>query len=217
MAVSSVSSSSHLTLAALITLFVLYVRSLVRWRSRTCGRPLPPGPKGLPFFGNVLDLRKGRPWIGFNELRKKHGSLTFSFDWTANSDLKYRSQVLSCTSKLSVSPLLCSGALKRYSNIWTDVPRTHPTASRHRALHCEFCVTPSMLQALADPAYCSTGHEWALGFLPYGPAWRRQRRIFWQHFHPGAIEKYWPVQLSAVHTFLAKVASDPDRLDEHIQ
>ena len=183
----------------------------------TRGRPLPPGPKGLPFFGNVLDLRKGRPWIGFNELRKKHGSLTFGVDRTANSDLKYRSQVLSCTSKLSVSPLSCSGALRQYSNIWTDVLRTRPTASRRRASHCECCVTPSTLHALTDWAYCSTGHEWALGLLPYGATWRRQRRIFWQHFHPCAIEKYRPVQLSAVHTFLSKVASDPDRLDEHIQ
>ena len=133
------------------------------------------------------------------------------------SQISISSQVPSCTSKLFVSPLLCSGALRRYSNTWTDVLRTRPTASRRRASHCECCVTPSTLHALTDWAYCSTGHEWALGLLPYGATWRRQRRIFWQHFHPGAIEKYRPIQLSAVHTFLSKVASDPDRLDEHIQ
>ena len=87
MAVSSVSPPSHLVLAAVIIILVVYVRSLVRWRSRTRGRSLPPGPNGLPFFGNVLDLRKGRPWIGFNELRKKHGRSTFSVSRTAVSDL----------------------------------------------------------------------------------------------------------------------------------
>lgn len=64
---------------------------------------------------------------------------------------------------------------------------------------------------------CSTGHEWSFGLMPYGPAWRRQRRIFWQYFHPGAIDNYRPVQLAAMHTFLEKVASNPEKLDGYIQ
>jgi hypothetical protein len=35
-------------------------------------RKLPPGPRGYPIIGNVLDLRSG-PWIKFTEWRKNYG------------------------------------------------------------------------------------------------------------------------------------------------
>ncbi|KAI0691782.1 cytochrome P450 [Cerioporus squamosus] len=64
---------SYLALVTCATLLVL-LSSIARWKARTRGRPLPPGPKGLPFFGNVTDLRKGRPWMIFNELRARYGA-----------------------------------------------------------------------------------------------------------------------------------------------
>ncbi|RPD57200.1 CyP450 monooxygenase [Lentinus tigrinus ALCF2SS1-7] len=171
-------SASSLVFAALVTVILGFVRSRMRWNSRTRGRSLPPGPKGLSFFGNVLDLRTGRPWVVFNELREKYGPILY-FE-------AFRQPIV-----VLGSPDTVLDFLDRRSANTSDRKQT--------------------------PSIALTGHEWALGLLPYGPAWRRQRRIFWQHFHPGAIEKYRPVQLSAVHTFLARVASDPDHLDEHIQ
>ena len=35
-------------------------------------RKLPPGPRGYPIIGNVLELGKG-PWLYFTELQKKYG------------------------------------------------------------------------------------------------------------------------------------------------
>ncbi|KAI0690874.1 cytochrome P450 [Cerioporus squamosus] len=169
---------SRLALAVLLVIILIYLRSLVRWKSRTRGRPLPPGPKGLPFFGNVTDLRKGRPWKIFNKLRSRYGPILY-FE-------AFRQPIV-----VLGSPDTVLEFLDRRSANTSDRKQT--------------------------PSISLTGHEWALGFLPYGAAWRRQRRIFWQHFHPGAIEKYRPIQLAAVHTFLAKVASDPEGLDEHIQ
>ena len=63
----------------------------------------------------------------------------------------------------------------------------------------------------------SSGTEWALGVLPYGEVWRDYRRALWQHFHPGAITKYRPVQQAAVPLFLKKLLDDPMGFNEHIQ
>jgi len=35
-------------------------------------RRLPPGPRGYPIIGNILDLRS-RQWLKFAEWRKKYG------------------------------------------------------------------------------------------------------------------------------------------------
>jgi hypothetical protein len=46
-----------------------------RDRSRRKGLPYPPGPKPLPFIGNIYDVPTGSaPWEGFQSWSKKYGS-----------------------------------------------------------------------------------------------------------------------------------------------
>ncbi|TFK83976.1 CyP450 monooxygenase [Polyporus arcularius HHB13444] len=159
-------------------LVFLYARSLALWQSRSHGRCLPPGPKGLPLLGNVLDLRKGRQWLTFNKLRETYGPILY-FE-------AFRQPIVVLGSPDAVLEYLD----RRSAN----------TSDRLR--------TPSISLA---------GHEWSFALMPYGPGWRCQRRIFWQYFHPGTIDKYRPMQLAAMRTFLERVARNPDRLDEYIQ
>lgn len=46
---------------------------------RTYGRKLqqPPGPRGLPFFGNILDFDIGRPWLSYEKWAKRYGGLMY--------------------------------------------------------------------------------------------------------------------------------------------
>ncbi|KDQ54080.1 hypothetical protein JAAARDRAFT_410464 [Jaapia argillacea MUCL 33604] len=39
--------------------------------------PLPPGPKGLPLVGNVLDMPKKQPWITFNKWGEQFGDVFY--------------------------------------------------------------------------------------------------------------------------------------------
>lgn len=50
-------------------LFLLY-RAFVGKNARA---PLPPGPKGLPIIGNVLDMPKSFEWVTFIEWSRKWG------------------------------------------------------------------------------------------------------------------------------------------------
>ena len=47
---------------------------LVRWRSHT---RLPPGPKGYPIIGNLLDLPPTHVWEKFGTWGKQYGRLSF--------------------------------------------------------------------------------------------------------------------------------------------
>ena len=40
---------------------------------RSLALPLPPGPKPLPFIGNLLNLPAGKPWVGYRDLSRKYG------------------------------------------------------------------------------------------------------------------------------------------------
>ncbi|KAI9058207.1 cytochrome P450 [Trametes sanguinea] len=71
------SSNFWIPVAASIALF-FYVRSLVIWRSRTRGLPLPPGPAPLPVLGNLLDIARCEyQWTGYKSLCSQYGDMVY--------------------------------------------------------------------------------------------------------------------------------------------
>jgi len=56
-------------------LFGVFILALIgKWKRPTI--PHPPGPKGYPVLGNVLDLTKGVPlWEDVTSLANRYGTL----------------------------------------------------------------------------------------------------------------------------------------------
>ena len=63
-------SPTHLAIFGAIGLYLL---SILRWRARTGGRPLPPGPKRLPIVGNMFNMPRSRQWLGYRDLSRELG------------------------------------------------------------------------------------------------------------------------------------------------
>jgi len=56
-------------------LFGVFILALV-WRQKRSTLPYPPGPKGYPILGNVLDLTMGVPlWEDITSLANRYGML----------------------------------------------------------------------------------------------------------------------------------------------
>ena len=75
-----VKENRALSLGALLGFCVLYA---VRYVTSPY-RKLPPGPRGYPIIGNVLELRS-QQWLKFTEWRKQYGqslsNLTFPLSY----------------------------------------------------------------------------------------------------------------------------------------
>ncbi|PPR04944.1 hypothetical protein CVT26_012772 [Gymnopilus dilepis] len=56
--------------------FVVALFVLLR-KSKVSGAPLPPGPKPIPFLGNVLDLTPKELWLPASQWAKQYGSIVY--------------------------------------------------------------------------------------------------------------------------------------------
>lgn len=62
------------------TLGPFLILSMMAWaiyrrirRSSKYGLPLPPGPKPLPFVGNLFDCPHDSPWLAYHNWSKQYG------------------------------------------------------------------------------------------------------------------------------------------------
>ena len=65
--------------------------------------------------------------------------------------------------------------------------------------------------------YCRMDWKISLAVQPYGPWWRRHRRLFHESFHRIAVTKYQPIQRQEVQSLLHRLLVTPDNFIHHIQ
>ncbi|RDX53564.1 hypothetical protein OH76DRAFT_1230244 [Lentinus brumalis] len=64
-------------IALIIWFAISYALSILRWRVRTRGLPLPPGPASIPFIGNIAQMRKPEPWRTHRTLCDTYGDTVY--------------------------------------------------------------------------------------------------------------------------------------------
>lgn len=53
--------------------------------------------------------------------------------------------------------------------------------------------------------------------MPYGDKWREHRRMFHEHFHAGAVQKYRPQMAKEAKKLLLRLVEEPEDFIAHIR
>lgn len=71
--VENIASHPYIALGGILTVLLLW--NYVSKRSRLRGLPLPPGPKGWPIIGSLLEMPQERTWLVYDKWFKIYGVL----------------------------------------------------------------------------------------------------------------------------------------------
>jgi hypothetical protein len=66
-----------LAISGIVSVYIL--KLLASKRKQNPRRlPYPPGPKGYPIIGNLLELPSKKPWLVYQEFSRQYGRLNFA-------------------------------------------------------------------------------------------------------------------------------------------
>ena len=159
---------------------------------------LPPGPRGLPLVGNLLDMPAEREWLTFAHWGDIWGSLNFLIRHTDMCHEFLLGDICSVTVLgqpiiIVNSAEVASSMLDKKSAIYSDRP---------------------VLQMAGE----LVGWKHTLVLLPYGARFRRFRRLFHSLIgSQAAVKRFFPSEELEARRFLRRVFMKPDDLAAHIR
>ncbi|KAH6893686.1 O-methylsterigmatocystin oxidoreductase [Coprinopsis sp. MPI-PUGE-AT-0042] len=190
------------SLSVLIPLIVILLHQL--FGRKKINAPKPPGPKGLPLLGNLLQMPspsgKEAPWRVFSQWREKYGEL-------------HMDHVLE-TDRLN-SVYRSTGGLV-YLNV----------AGQKFLVLNSFSAVDELLnkratnysERISSPINTLTRHTWDFVVSNYTPQWRDHRRSFHQFFNQNHIQQVLrPVIDEEVPKFLKSLINRPTKHEEALR
>ncbi|KAF7371339.1 Cytochrome P450 [Mycena sanguinolenta] len=152
--------------------------------------PLPPGPRGLPIVGNILDVPTSHPWLSFAKLGEIWGA-----------PLKLQTGILTNIRIGEISSLTVFGQTMIIVNsleIAEDLLETHGANFSDRP------VMPMAGELM--------GFNNVLPLVQYGDRVKRERKLYHQLFGNSTtiISQFGPLLTSEVYKFLGNLLSKPE-------
>ncbi|THH26899.1 hypothetical protein EUX98_g7292 [Antrodiella citrinella] len=160
--------------------------------------PLPPGPKGLPILGNVIDMPTSHEWLKFIDWSKKWGTLLTVSTLLCYADNALSGDIVSVTLLGQTIVILGSAThavelLEKRSSNYSDRPKLIMGGE-------------------------IVGWDQTLALTPYSERFREYRRFFHRFIgNRTNTMRFHPLVEKEMHNFLRRLQRAPDELAKHIR
>jgi hypothetical protein len=180
-----------------IGLFTLGLYLIKHLLNRGPPAPLPPGPKGLPLLGNVLDMPRTHEWVTFAKWGQKYGThlhvVKVTLVFIQSSGDISSITILGQTIVILNSVQMAIDLLDKKSSNYSDRPILQ--------MGGELC-----------------GWKDTLVLVPYGQRFRNYRKNFHRTIGShSAMKQYLPWEEHETHRFLQRVLAKPEELYQHVR
>lgn len=159
--------------------------------------PYPPGPRGWPLIGNILDIPRIKPWVTFTGWGEMYGEC-----------LPFRNHASSTV--FSAGDITHIEVLGRHIIVLNSVKTAMEMLDKKSAVYSDRPVFPMGGELV--------GFKDALPFLSYGDRFRRYRKNLHRAIgNRAAVDEYKQIEESETRRFLKRVLAKPDQLQEHVR
>jgi hypothetical protein len=188
------SDITWLNLLCLTGVGVYLVKTLVIKKNLT---PYPPGSRGWPLIGNILDMPRIKPWVIFTKWGEMYGEC-----------LPFRNHASSTV--FSAGDITHIQVMGRHIIVLNSVKTAMEMMDNKSILYSERPVLPMSGELV--------GWKDSLPFLPYGDLFRQQcknlHRVIGSR---AAVGIYNEIGEAKTHQFLKCVLAKPDQLQGHVR
>ncbi|KAJ7157117.1 cytochrome P450 [Mycena filopes] len=145
--------------------------------------PLPPGPKGLPLLGNLLEYPQTQVWVTFSKWAKEYGPIVhlnvLGTTIIVLNDVSYATEMFERKSRIySGRPTLVMGGELVGWDQGPALIQPGKQWSEYRRLMAQFMGNRSKVEASYGHILAKTTHEFLRGIAHDPDAWREHARRF---------------------------------------
>ncbi|KAJ8489883.1 hypothetical protein ONZ45_g13404 [Pleurotus djamor] len=191
-----------ITLLCLLVPLLAAVITFVR-RTHRIRYPRPPGPRGYPIIGSLLEAPTQRHWL-------KYAEWADGYSWVSPLTAIGASELThTVVGRLSDTDVVYFEVIGQPIIVLNSLESANELLNRRSAL------TSSRPDSVM--LHKLMGWDGNFTFQPYGDPWRIRRKLFWQNFkdNPSNLSLFRPIQIKHARQFLRRLLNHPDAFIEH--
>lgn len=176
---------------------VVLIAAFGWFAARRSSLPLPPGPNGLPFIGNALQIPPAFQYLKFQEWANKYGTY----------HLPVSAVTLTLLACILLGPIVRVNVFGRTMIILGTTKATSEFLEKRLTTYSDRPKFPMLVDLV--------GYDRLTVWMPVDTVWKEHRKYFYKLFGTkAAVSKFFDMEVLEARRFMRNLLREPERLHE---